>query len=465
MSDIELIEFTYSWTIENYSMCYQRPGKSICSPDFEIATLNKSRWSLHLYPRGFSEDYKEFVSCFLCSERSNISEYDQEDGVVDFEIKMVDTNGETLRILRTENCLFQCGYDCCGWRDYIKRSYIKERIKAWPKDNLVLICYIATKKIKSKHLATEGLTRIMVDKCSFDWKISVTHSSNWSLSKQFTLFSTLILEIILSASEENIKISILKKNSSVLDTLIRFRLTLLNFEGFEIDSKNASHIFESDPIENTWNFPLLITKEQLELHKSSTVFSLVFMCSVSDGMTITHPIMKSRNELNSREVNCFPTLQEDLQALFKSKKFCDVKLRVGDELLLAHKSFLAARSPVFAAMFDQEMIESQTGIVDICDVSVDTLNKFLEFVYTGTVSELDTESSIKLLVVADKYQVLSLKEKCCSNLMRDLSEDNAGDIFDIADCMGLKLLSSAALDFVKAYEKPTLYSYTNIHEY
>lgn len=51
-------------------------------------------------------------------------------------------------------------------------------------------------------------------------------------------------------------------------------------------------------------------------------------------------------------------LSEDLGALFESQKFSDVTLAVipGKEYQ-AHKAVLAARSPVFAAMFEHEMEE------------------------------------------------------------------------------------------------------------
>ena len=52
-------------------------------------------------------------------------------------------------------------------------------------------------------------------------------------------------------------------------------------------------------------------------------------------------------------------LSEDLGALFESQKFSDVTLVavVPGKEYQAHKAVLAARSPVFAAMFEHEMEE------------------------------------------------------------------------------------------------------------
>ena len=44
-----------------------------------------------------------------------------------------------------------------------------------------------------------------------------------------------------------------------------------------------------------------------------------------------------------------------------------------------------SRSAVFDRMLDQDMMETQTGEVDIFDVDPETLKQMLEFIYTGQV--------------------------------------------------------------------------------
>ncbi|EFX61459.1 hypothetical protein DAPPUDRAFT_69494, partial [Daphnia pulex] len=61
----------------------------------------------------------------------------------------------------------------------------------------------------------------------------------------------------------------------------------------------------------------------------------------------------------------------------------DVVFEVGDSTFPAHKFLLAARSRVFAAMFQANMIESLTGRVKIVDFDAETFEEFLRFVYTG----------------------------------------------------------------------------------
>ncbi|VUZ41516.1 unnamed protein product [Hymenolepis diminuta] len=69
----------------------------------------------------------------------------------------------------------------------------------------------------------------------------------------------------------------------------------------------------------------------------------------------------------------------------------------------AHKAILAARSPVFAAMFEHGMAESRANKVYITDVEPDTLAEVLRFIYTGRVIGLDNPvAAQELLAAADK---------------------------------------------------------------
>ena len=80
------------------------------------------------------------------------------------------------------------------------------------------------------------------------------------------------------------------------------------------------------------------------------------------------------------------------------------------ETLCAHRFILSARSPVFAAMFTSDMLESKTGRVEIKDVDVNLFKHFLKFIYTG---KLETSArNLDLLALADKYEIETLRELC-----------------------------------------------------
>ena len=94
-------------------------------------------------------------------------------------------------------------------------------------------------------------------------------------------------------------------------------------------------------------------------------------------------------------------MSNDYESLLGDDKFADVVLVVGDTELKAHKLILTARSEVFAAMFEHATKEKQKSSVDITDVSVDVFRKMLQFIYSGSVPEMD-ELAVELLIVADK---------------------------------------------------------------
>ena len=64
------------------------------------------------------------------------------------------------------------------------------------------------------------------------------------------------------------------------------------------------------------------------------------------------------------------------------------------------------RSTVFERMFDSNMAEAKSGTVVIEDMEADTLQRLLEFTYTGKVT--DMQDVMELLYAADKYQMPGL---------------------------------------------------------
>lgn len=118
-------------------------------------------------------------------------------------------------------------------------------------------------------------------------------------------------------------------------------------------------------------------------------------------------------------------LSEDLGNLFDNEKFSDVTLSVGGREFQAHKAILAgkpkiflivvkdhyiwinfsnaARSPVFAAMFEHEMEERKQNRVAITDVDHEVLKEMLRFIYTGKAPNLEKMAD-DLLAAADKVR-------------------------------------------------------------
>lgn len=90
-----------------------------------------------------------------------------------------------------------------------------------------------------------------------------------------------------------------------------------------------------------------------------------------------------------------------MESLLDSGTFSDVTLCTRGREFKAHKAILAARSPVFGAMFEHEMEESRKGRVEISDIDPDVFHEMLKFVYTGSTPQLQGMAD-DLLAAADK---------------------------------------------------------------
>jgi speckle-type POZ protein len=105
--------------------------------------------------------------------------------------------------------------------------------------------------------------------------------------------------------------------------------------------------------------------------------------------------------------------------------FNDVNFNIDGRPFPAHKSILAARSEVFAAMFQHPMREQSTNQIKIEDIQPEVFQELLRFIYTGRVSIATMETmAVGLFIAADKYMLIGLKNKCENYLLHDMSPDN-----------------------------------------
>lgn len=90
-----------------------------------------------------------------------------------------------------------------------------------------------------------------------------------------------------------------------------------------------------------------------------------------------------------------------------------------------------ARSPVFERMFNGNFREASSSQQEIQDISADTFEEFLYFVYAGELRNQDIAVH-ELIIVADRYEVKDLLKVCEKKLLLSINSDNAEDIFRLA---------------------------------
>lgn len=107
-------------------------------------------------------------------------------------------------------------------------------------------------------------------------------------------------------------------------------------------------------------------------------------------------------------------------------------VKVKGREFLAHRNILKARSPVFASVFQDNIMENATGTVEIDDCDSSSFSDFLCFLYCGEIGMISQENVFSLFTAADKYEVLDLRAKCVEFMKNNLSINTFCDTIMLA---------------------------------
>jgi len=121
------------------------------------------------------------------------------------------------------------------------------------------------------------------------------------------------------------------------------------------------------------------------------------------------------------------------ERMWREMKFTDMVLcaREGGAELPCHRVVLAMGSPVFERMLANSMKEGEERRCVIRNVSFETLQFLLEYIYTKCLPEtasLNLQYLRELLVLADQYDVKEMLPECASGLAEIMSPANACEV-------------------------------------
>ncbi|XP_057367454.1 kelch repeat and BTB domain-containing protein 4-like [Daphnia carinata] len=152
------------------------------------------------------------------------------------------------------------------------------------------------------------------------------------------------------------------------------------------------------------------------------------------------------NSIGIGELNAVIRMTE----LIVQQTHCDVEFvfesgqRIG-----GHVAILSVSSPVFEAMFTNDMVEAKTGRVVIADIEADIFKDLLHYIYTGrTATPLTEPTAQSLYVAAEKYDIEGLQEECVDFLLFHVQLNNAIDLMIWADVHSIIEIKEPALKFV-----------------
>jgi speckle-type POZ protein len=154
-------------------------------------------------------------------------------------------------------------------------------------------------------------------------------------------------------------------------------------------------------------------------------------------------------------------LRQHLGKLLENQSGVDVTFVVSGESISAHKSILAARSPIFMAEFFGNMMERSSQCVEIQDMHPTVFKAMLHYIYTDTVPELDNNDSKQpastddetvmaqhLLVAVDRYGLDRLKTICEERLTLDIGIGTVASTLALAEQHNFSQLKAKCIDFI-----------------
>jgi speckle-type POZ protein len=218
-------------------------------------------------------------------------------------------------------------------------------------------------------------------------------------------------------------------------------LAVLNGFGKKLHSR---HFHKEIPFPLGWGFDEFICQSELENPKKYLL--------PDDKLTILCRIEKTDKEVcdcpneDAQTLVLRRRLVEDYATLLERGTTSDVHFIVQNLKIPAHKAILSARSPVFAAMFQNEMQENSSNEVIVTDVEPDAFKEMLQFIYTGRCQiGAWTED---LFFAADKYDIKDLKEVCEVELRMKLCVDNAIRFLILSDLHRATKLKESCVSFI-----------------
>ncbi|CAD7090666.1 unnamed protein product [Hermetia illucens] len=122
-----------------------------------------------------------------------------------------------------------------------------------------------------------------------------------------------------------------------------------------------------------------------------------------------------------------------LADLQKNKRLTDITLRIDNEEIVAHKAILAAASPFFNNLFDDDFIKSKKNVVDLQHrTTPEIMSSIIDYIYSGklTVKEKDLDLFFENI---DHLGMENLKKKSGQALSTLLNSTNCVQIFILAD--------------------------------
>lgn len=201
-----------------------------------------------------------------------------------------------------------------------------------------------------------------------------------------------------------------------------------------------------------------VTREKMigALRSDGTLFLICEVEYFPPGSKISvEPVIE--DDVSSEEPEDMPevVVRANNRAMWEEELFTDCVIHVGNKYIKAHRCILGQNSPVFKSMFSSpSMIEAQKGEIHIQDAKYDSVRAMVEFMYTGATESLESQGNIdEILAIADKYEVLMLKDQCERLIAQTINLKNVTQIAMFSDTYTAEYLKSAVIRFLMTHHR------------
>lgn len=262
------------------------------------------------------------------------------------------------------------------------------------------------------------------------------HGSSWQLKLIYTLQNPNDLQPCVVLTKADIDRSKFQINYNFIlranDKLIASDKTTKNDTWHSVPETGIGH--------RSW-----ITKQDLEGDKYWQDNFLRLVCRIKVKIIdaeVTVP--SSYNTLSP------PTLKPlDLGKILQSGQMADMMIGDGKKLFSVHKCVLVARCPYFEAMFQSGSLATKDVQIIIEDIELEILEVILNFIYTNKLPTDLKPIAKKLLIAADKFDMLPLVSICQHQLCQDINLSNCIEMLIFADTYVQPFLKDSAILFIR----------------
>ncbi|GFY68115.1 hypothetical protein TNIN_445451 [Trichonephila inaurata madagascariensis] len=397
--------------------------EGLSSPTFIADTIERTKWKLVLYPDGDLSVKNDPMSFFLRREEDSKGSIDI---TIFFEFSFLAVDGSVIKSSGIGEHSFVRGKDG-GFLEILKKELLKsQRQQFLPNDILTARCRMWKKSGQiTEEIQCFARTQIGAERRLFVWAIrnfSTCTDSNFNIKSISNETPVMPLKLY-QGHKGQLNLLVLRKDRIKCSV---FNIKLLNASENEVEYLKKKIIFnikcEGFFIQGDF-FKKKVFMENKQLYLPNDVLTLHCECYFTTGIVLeeidkiccgySHSTEEENlacDDLESakKSLDLTRILQENLESVYKENLLCDTKLKTKTGVNPAHKDILGVRSPVFKAMFNNDMREKNSECVNIEDLDDDTVQTML-YMYTATVPDLQYDSAYNLYAAADKYEILSLK--------------------------------------------------------